>query len=90
MKNLSIDFLRSFVLIAQTGSYTQCAEQLQRTQPAISLQIKKLEEMIGEKLFSRDKNRLALTGAGSRLLSSHLTIRQWPNSVSRRLREIFG
>ncbi len=69
MKNLSIDFLRSFVLIAQTGSYTQCAEQLQRTQPAISLQIKKLEEMIGEKLFSRDKNRLALTGAGSRLLS---------------------
>jgi len=69
MKNLSIDFLRSFVIIAQTGSYTQCAEQLQRTQPAISLQIKKLEEMVGEKLFSRDKNRLSLTVAGSKLLT---------------------
>ena len=66
MKNLSIDFLRSFVLIAQTGSYTQCAEQLQRTQPAISLQVKKLEEMIRHKLFSRDKNRLARTGARGR------------------------
>jgi DNA-binding transcriptional LysR family regulator len=69
MKNLSIDFLRSFVIIAQTGSYTQCAEQLQRTQPAISLQIKKLEEMVGEKLFSRDKNKLSLTVAGSKLLA---------------------
>ena len=55
MKNLSIDFLRSFVLIAQTGSYTQCAEQLQRTQPAISLQIKKLEEMIEKNYFPATK-----------------------------------
>lgn len=46
MKNLSVDFLRSFVMIAQTGSYTLCAERLKRTQPAISLQIKKLEETV--------------------------------------------
>ena len=58
MKNLSVDFLRSFVTIAQTGSYTMCAERLKRTQPAISLQIKKLEEMVGEKLFSREGNRI--------------------------------
>lgn len=67
MKNLSIDFLRSFVTIAQTGSYTVCAERLKRTQPAISLQIKKLEDMIGQKLFSREGNRLTLTPAGSKL-----------------------
>ena len=68
MKNLSVDFLRSFVTIAQTGSYTLSAACLQRTQPAISLQIKKLEEMVGEKLFSRENNRLGLTQAGSKLL----------------------
>ena len=61
MKNLSVDFLRSFVTIAQTGSYTLCAERLKRTQPAISLQIKKLEQIVGEKLFSREGNRLTLT-----------------------------
>lgn len=68
MKNLSVDFLRSFVTIAQTGSYTVCAERLKRTQPAISLQIKKLEETVGEKLFTREGNRLMLTLAGSKLL----------------------
>ncbi|MFT2092473.1 LysR family transcriptional regulator [Paraglaciecola sp. 2405UD69-4] len=68
MKNLSVDFLRSFVTIAQTGSYTLCAERLKRTQPAISLQIKKLEEVVGEKLFLRENNRLTLTLAGSKLL----------------------
>ncbi len=68
MRNLSIDFLRSFITIAQTGSYTACAEKLKRTQPAISLQIKKLEETIGDKLFERNGNRLNLTLSGSKLL----------------------
>ncbi|GAA6185292.1 MULTISPECIES: LysR family transcriptional regulator [Alteromonadaceae] len=74
MKNLSIDFLRSFVTIAQTGSYTMCAERLKRTQPAISLQIKKLEEVVGEKLFLREGNRLTLTLAGSKLLEFGMKI----------------
>lgn len=68
MKNLSIDFLRSFVTIAQTGSYTACAEKLKRTQPAISLQIKKLEEIVGEKLIVREGNKLSITMAGNKLL----------------------
>lgn len=67
MRNLSVDFLRSFVTIAQTGSYTQCAERLNRTQPAISLQVKKLEEFVGKKLIIRENNRLTLTLAGSQL-----------------------
>ncbi|GAC13270.1 LysR family transcriptional regulator [Aliiglaciecola lipolytica] len=74
MKNLSVDFLRSFVTIAQTGSYTLCAERLKRTQPAISLQIKKLEEVVGEKLFLREGNRLTLTLAGSKLLEFGMKI----------------
>ncbi|AXR07127.1 LysR substrate-binding domain-containing protein [Salinimonas sediminis] len=74
MKNLSVDFLRSFVTIAQTGSYTLCAERLKRTQPAISLQIKKLEQIVGEKLFSREGNRLTLTLAGSKLLEFGMKI----------------
>ena len=74
MKNLSVDFLRSFVTITQTGSYTLCAERLKRTQPAISLQIKKLEDVIGEKLFIRESNRLTLTLAGSKLLEFGMKI----------------
>ncbi|WP_158768349.1 LysR family transcriptional regulator [Paraglaciecola sp. L1A13] len=74
MKNLSVDFLRSFVTITQTGSYTLCAERLKRTQPAISLQIKKLEDVIGEKLFIRESNRLTLTLAGSKLLEFSMKI----------------
>ncbi|NIB39045.1 LysR family transcriptional regulator [Pseudomaricurvus alkylphenolicus] len=67
MKNLPTDFLRSFVTVAQCGSYTQCAEQLGRTQPAISLQIRRLEEIVGEKLFARHGNQLSLTAAGRSL-----------------------
>jgi DNA-binding transcriptional LysR family regulator len=62
------------VTITQTGSYTLCAERLKRTQPAISLQIKKLEDVVGEKLFIRESNRLTLTLAGSKLLEFGMKI----------------
>lgn len=74
MRNLSVDFLRSFVTIAQTGSYTLCAERLNRTQPAISLQVKKLEEFVGKKLIIRENKRLMLTLAGSQLFDFGMKI----------------
>lgn len=68
MKNLPIDTLRSFSIIAETGGFTQTAEQVGRSQPAISQQIKKLEEILGQSLLHRDGPRIELTSAGNELL----------------------
>lgn len=56
--------LRTFVAVARTLHFTQAAEELNLSQPAVSHQIKSLEKKIGEPLFIRDKNGVSLTGAG--------------------------
>ena len=56
--------LRSFCEIARQGSFTRAADKLFLTQPALSLQVKALEEELGEALFERVPNRLRLTVAG--------------------------
>lgn len=67
--DLPIDLLRSFVTIAETGSYTRAAERLYRTQPALSLQIKRLEEQLGTRLFQRNGRQTTVTEAGEVLLT---------------------
>ena len=69
INDLSIDQLRSFVTIAETGSYTRAAERLYRTQPALSLQIKRLEERLGTRLFQRNGRQTIVTEAGQVLLT---------------------
>ncbi|NNE35457.1 MAG: LysR family transcriptional regulator [Rhodothermales bacterium] len=66
---LSIDQLRTFIEIAKVGSYTRAAENLFRTQPALSMQMKKLEEQIGTRVFMRDGKQVAVTEAGQVLLN---------------------
>ena len=68
MKNLPMDVLRAFVTIVEVGGFTQAGEILGRSQPAISLQIKRLEEQLQKPLLVRDGPRIGLTDAGSRLL----------------------
>jgi len=53
MKQLSLDNLRTFISVIELGGYAKAGEWLGRSQPAISLQIKKLEEQIGRKLFTK-------------------------------------
>ncbi|MSR84788.1 MAG: LysR family transcriptional regulator [Candidatus Latescibacteria bacterium] len=65
--------LRSFCEIARQGSFTRAADKLFLTQPALSLQVKALEEELGEALFERVPNRLRLTVAGE-LLYSHAQV----------------
>jgi len=69
MHTLSIDQLQSFITIAETGSYTKAAEQLYRTQPALSIQMKRLEEQLGAELFTRNGRESTLTEAGRVLMS---------------------
>lgn len=66
--NLPTSLLRSFVAIVDAGSMLNAAEQVFVTQSALSLQIKRLEEMMQQALFAREGRRLALTPAGEVLL----------------------
>jgi DNA-binding transcriptional LysR family regulator len=68
MQCLDPDLLRAFVIIADTRSFTRAAERLLRTQPAISLQMKRLEEAVGRSLLKRNPRLVRLTPAGEVLL----------------------
>ena len=68
LRNLDIDLLPCFVTIADTGSFTRAGERLGRTQSAISLQLKRLEEQVGRVLFLRSPRSLAITSDGERLI----------------------
>lgn len=67
-RNLDIDLLRSFAAVADSGSFTAAGEIVARSQSAVSIQIKRLEEAIGCKVFERTSRSLALTPAGETLL----------------------
>ncbi|NSL54804.1 LysR family transcriptional regulator [Uliginosibacterium aquaticum] len=60
--------LRSFQVVARQGHLTQAAELLHLSQPAVTAQIKALEEELGVSLFDRVAGGVQLTDAGSRLL----------------------
>lgn len=65
---LEIDVLRTFVCIAESGSFTRAAQQIFRTTSAVSMQIKRLETLLGCSLFAREARRIQLTEDGERLL----------------------
>lgn len=66
--HLDSDLLRTFVTIADTGNITRAADTLNRTQSAISMQIKRLEETVGAPLFERESRGVRITDTGERLL----------------------
>lgn len=70
IRDLDIGLLRAFVAVVETGGVTSAARLLNRTQAAVSLQIKRLEELIGTELFQRERKRLILAPAGERLLGA--------------------
>jgi len=65
---LDLDVLRTFVAIAETGSFTTAANAVFRTPSAVSMQIKKLEDILGCAVFSRDARSVSLTTEGEMLL----------------------
>jgi DNA-binding transcriptional LysR family regulator len=67
--NLPTNMLRSFVAIVDTGSMLNASEQVFVTQSALSLQVKRLEELVQQPLFLREGRRLVLTAAGDLLLT---------------------
>jgi DNA-binding transcriptional LysR family regulator len=68
-RNFDIDLLRTLVALADLGSLRLAATRVGRTQAALSLQMRKLQEQAGETIFAPESRKLVLTGAGEVLLS---------------------
>jgi DNA-binding transcriptional LysR family regulator len=65
---LDTDLLRTFVTIVETESFTASGEKLRRTQPAVSMQMKRLEDAVGKPLFEQTRRGVRLTRGGDILL----------------------
>src|SRR5579862_5633339 len=65
---IDVDQLRTFIAIVETGSFTRAAEVVHKTQSAVSMQMKRLEERVGRPIFERDGRSSKLTDHGERLL----------------------
>ncbi len=79
--NISLRQLRVFEAVARHLSHTRAAEELHLTQPAVSMQVRQLEDEVGLPLFERLGKRILLTEAGQEILHYSLT-------VNRSLREM--
>jgi len=66
--SLDIDLLRSFTLIAESGSLSRAASRVGRTQSALSMQMKRLEDTVNQPLLLRTGRGVQLTSQGERLL----------------------
>ena len=66
-ERLDSDLLRTFLAIADAGSFTRGAERVFRSQSAVSLQIKRLEDTLGQRVFERHGRGVGLTPTGETL-----------------------
>ncbi len=67
---LDSDLLRTFVAVTETGNFTRAGSKAGRTQSAVSMQIKKLEEIVGGTLFERGSRGVVLTKRGADLIEN--------------------
>jgi DNA-binding transcriptional LysR family regulator len=68
MQTIDLDLLRSLVAFNETGSLARAADRVGRTESAVSLQMKRLEELIDQRLMTRSGRRLVLTDEGYSVL----------------------
>jgi len=72
--NLQIDYLRTFIVLAEIKGFTKTGIQVNKTQSAVSMQIKRLEDEIGKKLFERIGKTVKLTAEGNILIKYAIRI----------------
>ena len=82
--------LRAYVTAATLGSVTRTAEALHLTQPAITAQIKALEEELGVALFDRRPGRISLTRAGEALMEPARQVLDAAGRLQGQARELQG
>jgi DNA-binding transcriptional LysR family regulator len=84
---LDPELLKAFVAVADHRSFTRAASQLNRTQSAVSMQIRRLEDRLGATLFRRTKANVALSASGEGLLGYARRILSLNDEAVARLRE---
>ncbi len=82
--------LQVFLTVAKEGSFSRAAERLYRTQPAISLAIRKLEDSLGQPLFVRGARPVRLTDAGTLLREYAERLLNLRDEVKKSLMELEG
>ncbi|WP_374423150.1 LysR family transcriptional regulator [Chromobacterium sp.] len=82
--------LRTFVTVAQQGHLTQAAELLHLSQPAVTAQIKALEEEVGMQLFERSAGGVSLTRSGQELLPQAHSILSAARDIINHARQLKG
>ena len=85
IRNLDMTTLRSFLAVADHGGVTRAAAALNLTQSAVSMQLKRLEEVMGIDLLDRSNRRIALTANGEQLISYARRIIQMNDEAVSRL-----
>ena len=68
LKYLDLALLQAFAAVVDSGSFTRAAQYLCRTQSAVSMQLRKLEDLTGHQLLHRDSRNIKLTEEGEVLL----------------------
>jgi DNA-binding transcriptional LysR family regulator len=78
---MDIALARTFLMVAETGSFIDAARKMNVTQSTVSARIKGLEDMFGRTLFDRSKSGAALTGAGEQFQKHALAlVRVWQHA----------
>jgi DNA-binding transcriptional LysR family regulator len=81
MKNIPTDSLRTLVTVVEVGGFAKAGELLGLSQPAVSLQIKRLEDLLGNKLFKKQGQRQILNQHGEILLPLAKQLLQLNDSI---------
>jgi DNA-binding transcriptional LysR family regulator len=68
MQTLDLAIMRTLLAAVETGSFAAAARKVGRSESAVSLQLKRLEEQVGEPVFLRTGKQMTLTGTGARLV----------------------
>ncbi len=87
---MDLNELRVFLTVAREKSFSRAAEKLFRTQPAISMSVRKLEDWAGEPLFVRGSRAGRLTGAGELLLEYAERMLNLREDVQRGIEDLRG
>lgn len=87
MKQLSLDNLRALVAVVDLGGYARAGDYLGRSQPAISLQIRRLEEQLGRKLFTRAGQRQVVNADGLLLYQQALQMLSLNDDIFRQFEQ---
>jgi len=86
--DMDLRHLRTFVAVVEQGTVSKASVRLRIAQPALSRQIKELEEELGLKLFDRVRRRLVLTGEGEQLLGDCRSVLGAVGSFSERAQRL--